>query len=815
TGQTLIVSGNETLGDTAAFTLTLNSGSTHSVTGNLTLASTGLLNLAGGTLNATGLDFNGPPFLFNWTAGTLNLNSNVIWDSAAASTTTGDAFGSSLMLGTSQTLQISGNETLGGVGAFTLTLSTGSTHAVTGILTLNPTGTLVLNGGSLTFASLNQSGGTITGNLSVPVGSTYNYAGGSLNGQLLNAGTATLSANFTNSAGVTNSGTLNISAGVTATFTVAPISNSGTINLNGGSIAGAGTLTNNGAFAGFGTIASTAINNNGSFTVSGGSLVITSYAFNNYGNINLSTTGQLQCNGNIVSNSGTITLNGSSISGSALLANAAGGTISGSGSITTPFSNSGTVALTANTLTLPAFTNNGDIELAGITATLAGSTITNASTIEGFGKINNPITNNSTIEATGGTLILTGTLANSANGTLAVSSGNKILIQGTSIFPTNAGLISLTGGTFDTSTQTLNNTGSIVGYGTLRTAGLTNSGIFDLTGGTSTINGNIINASGKTINILYQPAIFTGNITNNGTINVTGTTITYTGTYTGNAYHSDPSTNIFQNNVTVVAGGQMTGGSGDQYYMSGGTFTNQGTFSNGGWLQSSDPTTNSGSFSESGAQNWSNGTTFTNTAGTATFNSDTGSATSSPLSIAANGGLVTFGSNQHLASLSISPGATVDVMGNELFISSASAATIRSYLISAYDHGTWNETGLTSSMAAANSTGSTTLGYLVVGSMVEVKYTWLGDADLDGVVDAADLAAMSPIGTTWTTGDFNYDGRVNADDYSLFMLGAAASGGMNISTTLPEPAGAAVITCGLGLAALKSRRRGIPCLRGQ
>jgi hypothetical protein len=66
-------------------------------------------------------------------------------------------------------------------------------------------------------------------------------------------------------------------------------------------------------------------------------------------------------------------------------------------------------------------------------------------------------------------------------------------------------------------------------------------------------------------------------------------------------------------------------------------------------------------------------------------------------------------------------------------------------------------------------------------------YTWLGDTNLDGVVDASDLAAVSPTGTTWSTGDFNYDGQVNADDYALYMLGQAASGGANISTTLPEP----------------------------
>ena len=78
-------------------------------------------------------------------------------------------------------------------------------------------------------------------------------------------------------------------------------------------------------------------------------------------------------------------------------------------------------------------------------------------------------------------------------------------------------------------------------------------------------------------------------------------------------------------------------------------------------------------------------------------------------------------------------------------------------------------------------------GINVDSTSILIGYTWYGDANLDGVVNSADISMMNLAGATWTQGDFNYDQKVNADDYALFALGAAASGGVNISATLPEP----------------------------
>lgn len=171
-------------------------------------------------------------------------------------------------------------------------------------------------------------------------------------------------------------------------------------------------------------------------------------------------------------------------------------------------------------------------------------------------------------------------------------------------------------------------------------------------------------------------------------------------------------------------------------------------------------------------------------------------------------------------SLSISSGGRLDLTNNDLIINWSGTnptSTIRSYLASAYDHGQWDLSGIgTSSVSGA--IPITTLGYAdnsllgdttfdkqtVSANSVLVKYTYVGDANLDGVVNAADLAMMSASGTSWMQGDFNYDGKVNADDYALFMLGLAAQG--SAINPAPEPAGVVMIGA-IAVFGLLRRRR--------
>ena len=55
--------------------------------------------------------------------------------------------------------------------------------------------------------------------------------------------------------------------------------------------------------------------------------------------------------------------------------------------------------------------------------------------------------------------------------------------------------------------------------------------------------------------------------------------------------------------------------------------------------------------------------------------------------------------------------------------------------------------------------------------IIEIKYTLLGDANLDSKVNGTDFnilaANFNTGGDSWDQGDFNYDGKVNGNDFVL------------------------------------------------
>ena len=155
-------------------------------------------------------------------------------------------------------------------------------------------------------------------------------------------------------------------------------------------------------------------------------------------------------------------------------------------------------------------------------------------------------------------------------------------------------------------------------------------------------------------------------------------------------------------------------------------------------------------------------------------------------SVSITGGTLQLGTTTGLAqmtSLSITGNGVLDVNNNHVIITYGSSdpfSTIANYIVSGYNGGGWNGPGIISTAALTPTNGLMYgLGYadgadgIVSGlssGQIEVMYTLLGDANLDGLVNAADFTILAanfnqPV-TGWDQGDFNYDGLVNAADFT-------------------------------------------------
>jgi hypothetical protein len=78
--------------------------------------------------------------------------------------------------------------------------------------------------------------------------------------------------------------------------------------------------------------------------------------------------------------------------------------------------------------------------------------------------------------------------------------------------------------------------------------------------------------------------------------------------------------------------------------------------------------------------------------------------------------------------------------------------------------------GFAESSDVLGPTGGSFSGITVDGTAVLVKYTWYGDAQLDGMVDITDLGRLATnwqMAGGWAQGDFNYDNFVYITDLGL------------------------------------------------
>ncbi len=130
----------------------------------------------------------------------------------------------------------------------------------------------------------------------------------------------------------------------------------------------------------------------------------------------------------------------------------------------------------------------------------------------------------------------------------------------------------------------------------------------------------------------------------------------------------------------------------------------------------------------------------------------------------------------------------LDLGGNDMIIHNGDLTATTALLASGFAGGTWSGLGIDSSAAAADTRHLTALGILAnttslyssqnlfdglapLPTDLLIKYTYYGDANLDGKVDGSDYSRIDSAvlfkQTGWFNGDFNFDGAVNGSDYTL------------------------------------------------
>ena len=158
--------------------------------------------------------------------------------------------------------------------------------------------------------------------------------------------------------------------------------------------------------------------------------------------------------------------------------------------------------------------------------------------------------------------------------------------------------------------------------------------------------------------------------------------------------------------------------------------------------------------------------------------------------------------------IDVASGTALDVAHGAVVVDYSGGASplgaIRDYLSAGFqvDGVIWDGPGLMSSAARDDAQGATALGVIdnfttqydtvlggafgyglpggesIPATAILVRWTGLGDADLNGRVDGDDLIALlvgfANHGSLWEVGDFDFSGRVDGDDLIALLVGYAS-----------------------------------------
>jgi hypothetical protein len=830
----------------------------------MAISNSGIINVNPGTsLTMVNDTYNGNNFVQLNGSSTANATLTI----NGGTTSFSGLAGIGLNTGFTSTIAINGNGTFdnhtfvsggGLIGQNTLTIFNSGTITVGGnvFITLDPgpggltnTGTLQATIGTLLFAggSYTNNGGTITAQLggtvvlsdgAVITGGKYATGtnGGQVqtnvlsavqvsNGTITNVGmTVVGTSSLTIGGTITNNGSLNVGASTgTARLLVGnasvTLNGTGTTTLSTGTgtavIDGNGGTLNIGSqqlIHGDGTIGTGALGINNAGTISADDLILTI----NIGSLGMTNTGVLQ-----------------NVTGGHLIINnvggAGGGVINNAGGLIDAFGNSLSVDLNNGVVVKGGTINHATGSRKGVNVLSTSATLAN-------------LMNNGVVSLTNGTLTLVGTINDSDLGTivdgadlepatLTVGSGSVSLVgHGELAVGLNAVVTGSPGGMLTNGPQHV-----IDGSGTLgnNAIGLINQGtVIPFNGSTFTVNpgiGNLVNSG--TIQSSTSLAPETGTLAlsfNVGTCTNSGTILAASGgliTLSAGTLDSSSGTIIVTGAGagTVTAVGTLVNNSGlliAPGIKLDGQFTN--LFTTLGPAVTGTSLVGAGSFTNGDATHpFASTRVFPLRVGTFTANSGT-------TSFAAGGGTLGTGS---ISSLTMAPGARLDVANHDLIIDYASTspiATVASLVASGYAGGAWNGPGIDSIIAAAIDgdplvTHKVGLGYAdasMIGSPATfsgqsidstaslIRYTYVGDANIDGHVNALDFNAVASnfggAAKIWPQGDFNYDGQVNTADFTALAtnFNVVPLSGPALGVLVPE---AALTTFPLLL--LLSRRR--------
>ncbi len=140
------------------------------------------------------------------------------------------------------------------------------------------------------------------------------------------------------------------------------------------------------------------------------------------------------------------------------------------------------------------------------------------------------------------------------------------------------------------------------------------------------------------------------------------------------------------------------------------------------------------------------------------------------------------------SSLAIAPSSRIDLNDNDMIVDYTGATPfgyVRGKIVSGWNFGNWDGPGINTSigntspivglgyaeasdvLGLSGSGTATFSGQTVDATTVLVKFTYLGDANLDGAVDISDLGRLATNWQTsadWSGGDFDYSGFVDISD---------------------------------------------------